>query len=34
MEFPGLGLEPGLYEVRAHFSKSNSVEKRFRFRVQ
>ncbi len=34
MEFPGLGLEPGLYEVRVHFSKSNSVDKRFRFRVQ
>ena len=34
MEFPGLGLEPGVYEVRAHFSKSNSVDKRFRFRVQ
>lgn len=34
MEFSGLGLEPGIYEVRAHFSKSNSVEKRFRFQVR
>jgi hypothetical protein len=34
MEFSGLRLEPGIYEVRAHFSKSNSVEKRFRFQVR
>jgi hypothetical protein len=34
MEFSGLGLAPGVYEVRAHFGKSNSVDKRYRFRVQ
>ena len=34
MEFPGLNLEPGPYEARVHFSKSGSVDKRFRFRVQ
>jgi serine/threonine-protein kinase len=32
--FSGLNLEPGAYEVRVHFSRSNSAEKRFPFRVE
>ena len=34
MTFSRLRLEPGAYEVRVHFSKSNTVNKRFPFRVQ
>ncbi len=34
MTFSNLNLEPGVYEVRAHFSKSNSVSKRYRFQVR
>lgn len=34
MTFSNLGLEPGVYEVRAHFSRSSSVDKRYRFRVR
>jgi hypothetical protein len=34
MAFSGLQLERGEYEARAHFSKSSSVSKRFRFMVR
>lgn len=34
MTFSDLGLEPGVYELRVHFSKSSAVSKRFRFQVR
>ena len=34
MVFEGLGLEPGNYEARAHFSRSTDISKRTFFRVQ
>ncbi len=34
MTFSNLRLEPGVYEVRAHFSRGSSVDKRYRFRVR
>jgi hypothetical protein len=34
MTFSRLSLEPGVYEVRIHFSKSNAVNKRYRFQVR
>ncbi|MBN1533409.1 MAG: FecR domain-containing protein [Spirochaetes bacterium] len=34
MVFEGLGLQPGNYEVHAHFSRSRSIDKRFPFRVE
>jgi hypothetical protein len=34
MSFAGMSLEPGVYEVRAHFGRSSSVDKRFRFQVK
>lgn len=34
MTFSGLNLDPGAYEVRVHFSRSNSVDRRFPFRVE
>jgi hypothetical protein len=34
MEFAGLNLAPGAYEVRAHFGRGNNVDKRFRFLVR
>ncbi|MEI7614135.1 MAG: caspase family protein, partial [Betaproteobacteria bacterium] len=33
LTFSGLRLEPGSYEVRGHFSRSNTVDQRFPFRV-
>jgi hypothetical protein len=34
MNFPKMGLTPGEYEVRVHFGRGNSVDRRYRFRVQ
>ncbi len=34
LTFAGMNLEPGVYEVRAHFGRSSSVDKRFRFQVR
>ncbi len=34
MTFSNMNLEPGVYEVRAHFGRSSSVDKRFRFQVK
>jgi hypothetical protein len=34
MTFSGIKLAPGVYEVRAHFGRSSSVDKRFRFQVR
>ncbi len=34
MTFSGMNLAPGTYEVRAHFGKSGSVDKRYRFQVR
>ncbi len=34
MYFEGLNLEPGAYEVRAHFNRSNSINKRSFFKVE
>ena len=34
MTFAGMNLAPGVYEVRAHFGRSGSVDKRYRFQVR
>ncbi len=34
MYFEGLNLEPGTYEVRAHFNRSNNINKRSYFKVE
>ncbi|HNW28153.1 MAG TPA: FecR family protein [Spirochaetota bacterium] len=34
MTFSGMNLAPGTYEVRAHFGRSGSVDKRYRFQVR
>ncbi|HPL17983.1 MAG TPA: FecR family protein [Spirochaetota bacterium] len=34
MTFSGMNLAPGIYEVRAHFGRSGSVDKRYRFQVR